>query len=159
MMTLRRNLSVVYYSLYSGSKTPVVDTKGHKTGEYTLAYESVTPIRANVSGARGTAELEQFGANLNYSKTMVLDNIYCPIDETTHLWIGFGAIDDFSPDFAHSEGELVVYNGKIYRAIADSPAGVFVSANWEEVKHNYIVVGVSKTLNSISYALREVDVS
>jgi len=127
MRSLERNKQKIYYSLYSG-KTPVLDEYGNQTGEYELTYATPVEYMINVSAARGTADVEQFGINTNYTKTMVTNDLSCPIDETTRLWINRVP--------SETVGEVVT-----------------------TYPHNYVVVSVAKSINSVTYAIREVSVT
>lgn len=118
MRTAQRNGTKIYYAVCLG-KLPILDEYGNDTGETTLAYSEIKPFYLSVSAARGTADVEQFGINLNYNKTMVTTDMSCPIDEETRLWVG--------------------------RPITES--------------HNYVVVSVARSINSITYAIREVTVT
>jgi len=123
MRTVQRNGTKIYYSLYT-SKTEIIDEYGNKTGEYQVNYADPVAYYINVSAARGTADVEQFGINENYTKTMVTHDMVCPISETSRLWIGKEAVVDnvLQP-------------------------------------HNYVVVSVAKSINSITYAIKEVSVT
>lgn len=115
MRNLCRNESTVYYALYDG-ETEAIDADGLYTGVIVPTYESPVAIRASVSAARGTADLDLFGVNVSYTKAVIVDDISCPIDEHTRLWIG---VDTTEP-------------------------------------HNYEVVAVAKSLNHITYAVKQV---
>lgn len=115
MRNLRRNESTIYYALYNG-ETEAVDADGLYTGVVVPTYAEPVAIRASVSAARGTADLDLFGVNVSYTKAVIVDNISCPIDEHTRLWIG---------------------------TAPTSP-------------HNYEVVAVAKSLNHITYAVKQV---
>ena len=123
MRTAQRNGQKIYYATYD-KKTPILDEYGNQTGEYAVTYNPPVAFYLSVSAARGTADIEQFGINLNYSKTMVTHDMTCPIDESSVLWIG---------------KEAVVNN-------------VFQP-------HNYAVVSVARSINSITYAIKEVSVT
>ena len=123
MRTAQRNKQKIYYSLYS-EKKPILDEYGNQTGEYELTYATPVSYKMSVSAARGTADVEQFGINLDYSKTMVTEDMNCPITETTRLWINKEAVID-----------NVVQ------------------------PHNYVVISVAKSINSITYAIKEVSVT
>lgn len=127
MRSLCRNKQRIYYALYD-KKTPVVDEYGNETGEFDTSYSDPVVYYINVSAARGTAEVEQFGINANYTKTMVTTDMACPITETTHLWVGKKATETVG------ETEVVV-------------------------PHNYVVVSVARSINSITYAIKEVSVT
>lgn len=118
MRTLKRNQRPVYYALYSGVQE-LTDEYGNYTGEYAPSYSTPTMKRMNVSSEKGTADVAQFGIDTPYSKTIVTDDMDCPIKEDSVLWI----------DKTPQDGE-----------------------------YNYVVVCVAKSINSITYAVREVDV-
>ena len=44
-------------------------------------------MRANVSAATGQSQVEQFGNLENYDKVVVTDDMTCPINENTVLFI------------------------------------------------------------------------
>jgi len=122
MKSLVRNALTFYYAQYSG-KTEMTDEDGLKTGEYTLTYGTPTMMRANISASRGQADVDMFGVDTKYSKTIVTTDMNCPINENSRLWIG-----------------ITPTTGQV-----SNP-------------HNYRVVRVAKSLNSISYAIDEVDI-
>jgi len=82
-------------------------------------YGNPVEMAINVSAARGTSDVEQFGINAIYSKTMVTNDMSCPIAESTRLWVGIPTTEP----------------------------------------HNYVVTSVAKSINSITYAIKEVVVS
>lgn len=123
MRTAQRNGQKIYYATYD-KKTPILDEYGNQTGEYAVTYNTPTAFYLSVSAARGTADIEQFGINLNYNKTMVTHDMTCPIDEATKLWIGKEAVVNTVPQ-----------------------------------PHNYVVASVARSINSITYAIREVTVT
>ena len=127
MRSLTRNKQKIYYSLYS-DKQPILDDYGNQTGEYTLSYADPVEYKINVSAARGTADVEQFGINENYTKTMVTNDMSCPIEETTRLWIG-------------------------------KEAYVTVDETTTVTPHNYVVIKKAPSINSITYAIKEVTVT
>lgn len=86
MKTLRRNRQTLYYALYTG-KTAVLDSSGSETGEYIVTYGTPISIRASVSPASGYAQFEQFGTDLSYDKVVITDDMSCPIDENTVLYV------------------------------------------------------------------------
>lgn len=99
------------------------DDDGDDYGE-SVAYEEAVQMYANISPATGQTQIEQFGNIENIDKIIVTDDMSCPIDENTVL-------------FVDKEPETV--------------DGVPV--------YDYIVKRVSKSLNSISIAIRKVEVS
>lgn len=124
MRCLQRNKKPIYYALYQG-KTEILDGNGYKTGQFRLSYSTPTAINVNVSANKGLSELSLFGSNIVYDRTIVIDDVNCPIDEYTKLWV-------------------------------DAP--VYDSQN-NLLPHDYIVIKKAVSLNSITYAIRKVDVS
>lgn len=125
MRTLERNKQI-FYCANIDSTAQATDEYGNETGETDITYTAPVAFMANISAARGTADLDAFGINANYTKQIVTDNLAIPVDKSTILWIGI------EPD----------ENGE---------AGT--------VKHNYVVVAVAKSLNSVTIAVKEVSVS
>ena len=117
MRTLRRNKQKIYYANYV-SKTETVDSNGFYTGEKVITYNTPTEAWVNVSPSRGEASIELFGADLNYTNTIVTDKDL-GWDENTILWVG----------------------------------------TLSSLPHNYTVVSVAKSINSVAYAIKKVDVS
>ena len=87
MRELEINKQLIYYALFEGY-TDAVDSLGNKTGEKTKSYSDPTPIRINVSHARGNALREGYGIDTQYDKTMTTGDLNCPIKEDSILWIG-----------------------------------------------------------------------
>lgn len=95
MLSLERNKQTIYYALYQGS-TDVVDSDGFYTGEKTSTYCTPVEMRVNVSPARGDTDVDIFGINEKYSKTLVTTDMNCPITETTRLWIGIDTTEPYN---------------------------------------------------------------
>ena len=125
MRTLKRNKQIFWYANIIDTKQ-IEDEYGNETGETLIEYSAPIEVLANISAARGTSDLDAFGINANYSKTIVTDDLTIPIDKSTILWV------DNEPDEYGEAGEI---------------------------KHDYVVVAVAKSLNSITIAIKEVDVS
>ena len=123
--TLNRNKISLWYALYVG-KEPILDEWGNRSGEYRLLYSLPLQIYANVSAARGSSDVDMFGIDTPYSKTIVTDDVSLLLDTSSILWVAV------TPDNDGEDGA---------------------------VKHNYEVATVGKSLNSITYAVREVKVS
>lgn len=86
MRTLKRNQRLFYYCLYQG-KEPITDEYGNETGETRVTYAEPVQMMANISPATGNSNTEQFGNLDNYDKVIVTDNLDCPIDENSVLFI------------------------------------------------------------------------
>lgn len=85
MRTVQRNKREISYALYSGV-TDVVDSEGNLTGEQTVSYATPVTTRMNVSGGRGRAEIELFGVDNPFTRTVVTDDLTTPFDTDTIWW-------------------------------------------------------------------------
>ena len=85
MKILNRNKQQFYYCLYDSTQT-VTDTYGNEVGEKVL-YKTGVAMYANISPAAGLANTEPFGNLEDYDKVIVTDDMSCPIDEHTVLFI------------------------------------------------------------------------
>lgn len=138
MRALKRNKQKFWYALYD-SETELTDDDGNYTGEIGPSYEDPVLMKANISASKGSTGFELFGSDLQYSKTIVTDEMDCPITEETALWIGMSPF---------SEEDCVA---------GAAVAGITVCGRHDGSKHNYIVRGIAKSLNSIVYAIAEAD--
>ena len=87
MLSLARNQETIYYALYAGT-TESTDADGLYTGDLENTYQTPVAIEASVSAARGLAEMDLFGVDVVYTNAVIVDDISCPIDEHSVLWIG-----------------------------------------------------------------------
>ena len=153
MRALDRNKQPYYYALYTG-KSMATDSAGKYTGEYTVTYGTLTLARDNISASRGTAQDDVFGVELNYTKSIATTTDR-NIDEYTALWLFGKELSDITAT-AHEIGDLGIYSGKIYKCTAKY-TGAFDADKWKSQPPTHKVVGVAKSLNSIMYAIRDVD--
>ena len=84
-------------------KEPVKNEEGHETGDTRVVYKEAVKRRDNVSAATGSAQVEQFGNFISYDKVIVTDDLTCPIDENTVLFI------DKSPEYDDDGNPLYDY--------------------------------------------------
>ena len=98
MKIMERNKRPLWYLLYD-RKTPAVDVEGNETGEEIIVYKPAVAIRANVSPASGSSQVEQFGNLAGYDKVIVTDDMSCPIDENTVLFV------DKEPEYREADGK------------------------------------------------------
>lgn len=98
MKIMERNKRPLWYLLYD-RKVPAVDTEGNETGEEIIVYKPAVAIRANVSPASGSSQVEQFGNLAGYDKVIVTDDMSCPIDENTVLFV------DKEPEYREADGK------------------------------------------------------
>ena len=83
---MERNKRTFYYCLFDGA-IPQTDESGYDTGEPIPIYKPAVEIRAVVSPAGGTAQIEVFGTDIAYDKVIMSDDLTCPIDENTVLFL------------------------------------------------------------------------
>ena len=101
MRSLTRNKEVIYYSLYKGEEEKV-DSENLYTGVVVPSYEAPVSIWAVVSAARGTTDIDLFGVNTPYTKSVIVDSTDCPIDEHSILWIDRSPTDANGLPVAHN---------------------------------------------------------
>lgn len=98
MKIMERNKRPLWYLLYD-RKAPAVDAEGSETGEEIIVYKPAVALRANVSPASGSSQIEQFGNLAGYDKVIVTDDMSCPIDENTVLFV------DKEPEYREADGK------------------------------------------------------
>ena len=92
MKLMNRNLSTVYSCQYD-SEQPQLDGDGYETGEKQVFYKRPVRLKCSVSPATGYAQVNMFGNLDSYDKVLITDDMRCPIDENTVLFI------DKKPEF------------------------------------------------------------
>jgi hypothetical protein len=123
MRIMQINKRPFHYCLYV-DKEAVEDEYGNEVG-YKVVYGNPVMMEANISPASGYAQTEQFGNLDNYDKVIVTDDMDCPIDEHSVLFI------DKEPEYTVSGDPMF----------------------------DYTVRRIAKSLNSVSIAVRKVNVS
>lgn len=92
MRNLNRNKRKIYYALCTG-ETLNYDEYGNETGENTPTYGDPIALSFNVSAATGEEAVQAFGSFTEYSRTMCVADVTCPIDEKTVIWFGITPTD------------------------------------------------------------------
>lgn len=87
MKLMERNKQTVWYALFA-SKSDVRDGNDRRTGEKLITYGKPVETRMNVGWATGSAQLEGYGISREPTRRIVTDDMNCPIDTDTALWIG-----------------------------------------------------------------------
>lgn len=147
MRCLERNKRQFWYCLLDPTIEHVmIDENGNESGEIIPHYETAVSIRANVSPATGYAQTEMFGNLDSYDKVIVTDDMNCPIDEHTVLFI------EKEPEYTAVTTHTVTEGNALY---ADDE---IEAVSYQVPKYDYIVKRVARSLNSISIAVRKVDV-
>lgn len=86
MKALARNKQTIYYA-NRATEEPILDEDGLMTGEDQFWYTTPEELRVNVSPASGAIVLQAFGVTEQYDKVLVTDDLNCPLDEHSHLWV------------------------------------------------------------------------
>ena len=155
MRCLKRNQRPFYYCLYK-EEIPILDDYGNETGQTIVVYDEAVKMMANISQATGQSNTEQFGNLENYDKVIVTDDLNCPIDEHSVLFI------EREPEYT----EIATHESNVPAIVGIAIAGISVVGDSENVnvtyqqpKNDYIVKRVAKSLNHIAIAVRKVKVS
>lgn len=146
MRTTLRNKRRVWYCQYDG-KRKLLDEYGKDTGEKIPVYKQAVELWANVSQATGQSSAEQFGNLENYDKVIVTNDLTCPIDENSVLFL------DKSPEYTNVLTMDVTEPSTLLGEQTLTPVYVQVPVP------DYTVRRVSKSLNVLAIAARKVTVS
>lgn len=87
MRDLNRNKRLIYYA-NQVSEVANQDEYGNLTGETTPIYGATNEFYCNISAATGVDAVEAFGSFTNYSRTISVADVNCPIDEKSIVWFG-----------------------------------------------------------------------
>lgn len=87
MQLLKRNKQTIKYKTYSHEMTPMTDSDGYFTGEYTEGYSEVKTAKVYITANRGDASEEMFGTTLDYDN-IIYAELSTDIDEYSLLWVG-----------------------------------------------------------------------
>lgn len=160
MRVLKRNKRQFWYCLYNSTE-PIYDDDGNEAGEKVL-YKTGVSMYANISPATGIANTEQFGNLEDYDKVIVTDDLSCPIDELTVLFIDkqpeykddgtADTDDDENEENTESVVEEEVTEQPETEEANDTPTTC-------EPVYDYVVKRVAKSINSISIAVSKVKVT
>ena len=91
MRIMHRSAKSVWYRLYVTDPDPITitDEWGNlvETGASRIGYADPAELVASVSPATGVSNVEQFGDVENYDHVIVTDDMTCPIDEHSLIYI------------------------------------------------------------------------
>ena len=86
MRTLARNKRTFYYQNFVDGEM-LTDEYGNYTGEEGVSYTAKKKARGYITPAKGDAENVEFGTDLQYDKTVILEGIGWDITENSLLHI------------------------------------------------------------------------
>lgn len=110
-----------------------------------MLYSDAVKMRANISQATGQSNTEQFGNLENYDKVIVFEDLNCPIDENSVLFI------DKEPEY----GDPIIIGYEDSQTVLGEPVPII----YKPPLYDYTVRRVAKSINSVSVAVRKVNVS
>lgn len=93
MRDVYRNMSPVFFRRKKDD-LEIMDQYGNLLGTYLPIYGPIQSALLCVSPNKGNSEVQGFGVNLDYSKTMTTADPDCEIDENTVLWIDGADTED-----------------------------------------------------------------
>ena len=134
MRCMNLNKQRFFYAQYIG-REELEDEYGNKSGEYKLLYSNPVEYFANISAARGETQSNQFGENIVYDKSIILDKGAVDLDEYSILWI------DSEPELDANGALVLNEDGTV------------------KTPHDYIVKKVAMSLHSELLAISKVTVS
>lgn len=122
MRCLEKNKQTIYYRTFNaiteiGDSTAYTETIVSR--EKTIAYNPYQTMKASISPASGNVTLEGNGIVKDYTHIMITDNMACPINVDTLVWVN------------------------------RTPTSTSLDADFR-------ITRVSKSLNHITYQLREI---
>lgn len=145
MRILRRNEVTFCYANPVGVEK-LRDTNGFYTGEKRVVYGAPITKRANISPATGSVSIEMFGSVEAYDKVIVLCEPDLDVTASSVFWIDQLPVD---PTDGLEPGD----------SLEPSEALMPFDGTTGEVPYDYIVGHISRSLTSISIAVKAVDVA
>ena len=121
MRDLKRNTQKVYFKLYLGEQE-IIDQYGNATGSHLPIYSDLMEADVVVSPNKGSIENEQFGALMDYDRTMTTANVLVQIDEHSVLWLD-GA--DTSGPWNYEVKKRAPWKNSIQFAISQASVGSY----------------------------------
>ena len=132
MKGLHKNKQKMWYSLYE-ERTPIYETgtdgkplidevtgKKIETGEYVSGYSEPVQFSANISAGKGNADIDVFGADVSYDRTICTTDLTLPITETSIIWKetepqydSAGNVDANSADYAVAAKPAISLNSML----------------------------------------------
>lgn len=86
MRDLKRNQTKITYKNYKG-KEAIFDKDGYETGSYKRVYSALKTTYISVSANKGNAEVQGFGTQLDYDRTLSTADMTCDINENSLVYI------------------------------------------------------------------------
>lgn len=136
MRCLERDKQLVLIAFFVEKKARE-DEQGRLTGKHEVVRTEPIPYYLSVSASKGNTENSPFGIDLDYDKTVIIEDTSCPVDESSVFWVDNVSIPESGDEI--DEGFNVDYTG-------GKP-------------HDYTVKRVAKSPNCIAVAIKHVEVA
>lgn len=98
MRSLMRNRRAINYKNYLRTEYQE-DASGRKTGQKIVVYSDVKTVYGTVSAPTGSTNLQMFGTDENYDKTIVLDKTDIDIAENSVVWLDKPYVEGEAHDY------------------------------------------------------------
>ena len=119
MRNLNRNKQTFYYANYLG-KVKATDSEGNYTGEEKVSYTKPCLYKAQVSSTIGQSQVEVFGTDIKYDKTILLTR-----SEFEKMGLTENSVLFVDHEVSYEEGNLL-YDYEI-KKIAPSPNEILIA--------------------------------
>lgn len=90
MRLMNRNKRDIWYQTYEGiTPETITDEYGNvlETGENSVSYSEPVMVRMSIGIASGVSSQEMFGGLDDYDRILITEDLNCPIDEHSVLYI------------------------------------------------------------------------
>lgn len=155
MRCLDRDRREVLVSFYE-SKEPVLDGEGRLTGRFETVRSEQVPILATVSAVKGEAAGSVFGQDLDYDRTLTIDDPTLPIDESSVFWV-----DVYDPTgrgpYGHGTADIDDGTFDDWFENGSADGGSFAVRGTCDKPYDYVVRRVSRTPSYLVVALKYVE--
>lgn len=127
MKCMKRNQTKFYFAPFD-HKESILNEQGRPSGQHRLVYSKIQMAEGNVSSNYGKAYIAPFGKELEYDRTIVMDEV--PFDEYAILWLnsepkknkdGYPELDN--------DGNMITPPDHIVKKIAESLNSVIVAVS------------------------------
>lgn len=140
MRCLDRDKQWVLVSFFI-EKVVCKDDQGRLTGKHEVVRTEPIPLLCSVSASKGTAENSPFGLDLDYDKTVIIEDVDYPIDESSVLWV-----DNYpGPDSRDGQDDADDVDDSFSQVLTDKP-------------YDYTVKRIAKSPNYLVAAIKRVEV-
>ena len=117
MKILARNRITLFYALVD-SQEDVLDKYGNIAGTPKLTYKAPIRTRMSWSARHGDITLTAHGLEDNYDVQLMTDDMRCPIDKGTRIWLGKCPMDgngEMQPHTHEVKAVIPTFNSITYR--------------------------------------------